>query len=129
MRKARRQRIIRADDESIRSIGLHEMRQHSPAMRDYIEVELICVTGRRPRNRVAALRHQPISHIESPHQRGQSTAGMIQHDSQVRMALEYAAVNQQRGSKAGVVKIADQVAEKISGQSSSRRRFKWMNAN
>src|SRR5579862_1031520 len=45
------------------------------------------------------------------------------------MTLEYAAVNQQRRRKPRVVKIAHQVAEKIFGQRSSRRRFKWMNAN
>src|ERR1700733_11560627 len=44
------------------------------------------------------------------------------------MTLEHAAVDQQRSGESRVIKIADQVAEEISGQRSRRRRFEWMNA-
>ena len=129
MRQSGRQRIVSPDYEPVRTIGLHEMTQHSATVRDYIEVELICVARRRPRNRRAALRHDPISHVESSDQRGQRAAGVIQDYSQVGMPLEHAAVNQQRRGEAGVVKIADQVAEKISAKRSSRRGFERMDAN
>jgi len=43
MRKPGGQWIVSSNHEPVRAVGIHQMTKHRATVRDYIEVELICV--------------------------------------------------------------------------------------
>src|SRR5271167_2502795 len=98
------------------AVALDEVAEHFAVVRNDIEIELGDVGGRRSRDRFLAFRYQAISHVEPSYERRQGPARMVKNDSQLRVSLEYASVDQQSRGKPGVVQVADQIAEKISGQ-------------
>src|ERR1700693_6397147 len=106
MREAGGQWIVAPNHESLRAESLHQMTQHRATVRDDVEVKLIRVSRRRPRNRLLTFRHQPIAHVETPEDDRKRAARVIEDDAQRRMALEHSAINQKRGGQTGVVEIA-----------------------
>src|SRR5580698_4285393 len=102
MSQSRGQRIVGSKNEAIGAVSPNQVAQQLAVVRDDIEVKLRYVGRWWSWNRVAAFRHEPISHVESPDDGRPGATCMIQNNSQLWMALEHATVNQQRRGQPGI---------------------------